>query len=85
MNCMACGQLHRRMPLAPPTVEIVGFPGLRLVKIPKAKSLPYISLNGDLAKLRIERKIVPFSLFLKLNKKCKRKSPNQKGRGFIVI
>ena len=85
MNCMACGQLHRRMPLAPTTVEIVGFPGLRLVKIPKAKSLPYISLNGDLAKLRIERKIVPFSLFLKLNKKCKRKSPNQKGRGFIVI
>ena len=85
MNCMACGQLHRRMPLAPPTVEIVGFHGLRLVKIPKAKSLPYISLNGDLAKLRIERKIVPFSLFLKLNKKCKRKSPDQKGRGFIVI
>lgn len=85
MNCMACGQLHRRMPLAPPTVEILGFLGLRLVKIPKAKRFPYISLNEDLAKLRIERKIVPFSLFLKLNKKCKRKSPNQKGRGFIVI
>lgn len=51
----------------------------------EAKSPPYISLNGDLAKLRIERKIVPFSLFLKLNKKCKRKSPNQKGQGFIVI
>jgi hypothetical protein len=68
-----------------PTVETVGFPGLHFVKIPKAKRLPYISLNGDLAKLRIERKIVPFSLFLKLNKKCKRKSPNQKGRGFIVI
>lgn len=69
MNCMACGKLHRRMP----------------VKIPKAKRLPYISLNGDLAKLRIERKIVPFSLFLKLNKKMQKKSPNQKGRGFIVI
>ena len=51
----------------------------------KTKSLPYISLNADLAKMRIERKIVPFSLFLKLNKKCKRKSPNQKGQGFIVI
>lgn len=33
----------------------------------EAKSPPYISLNGDLAKLRIEREIVPFSLFLKLN------------------
>lgn len=65
MNCMACGQLHRRMPLAPPTVEIVGFPGLRLVKIPKAKSLPYISLNGDLAKLEIKQNTVPFSLIFK--------------------
>lgn len=51
----------------------------------EAKRLPYISLNGDLAKLRIERKIVPFSLFLKLNKKCKRKSPDLSGWGFIVI
>lgn len=33
----------------------------------EAKSPPYISLNGDLAKFRIEREIVPFSLFLKLN------------------
>lgn len=81
MNCMACGKLHRRMPLAPPTVEIVGFPGLRLVKIPKAKSLPYISLNGDLAKLRIERKIVPFSLFLKLNKKMQKKKPQPERSG----
>lgn len=55
------------------------------VKIPKAKSIPCISLNVDLAKLEIKQNIVPFSLFLKLNKKCKRKSPNQKGRGFIVI
>lgn len=57
------------------------------IRVIKMVVLPllYISLNGDLAKLRIERKIVPFSLFLKLNKKCKRKSPNQKGRGFIVI
>ena len=27
MNCMACGKLHRRMPLTPPTIEIVGFLG----------------------------------------------------------
>jgi hypothetical protein len=49
MNSMACGKLHRRMP----------------VKIPKAKSLPYISLNGDLAKLEIKQNTVPFSLIFK--------------------
>lgn len=49
MNCMACGKLHRRMP----------------VKIPKAKSLLYISLNGDLAKLEIKQNTVPFSLIFK--------------------
>lgn len=49
MNCMACGKLHRRMP----------------VKIPKAKSIPYISLNVDLAKLEIKQNIVPFSLIFK--------------------
>lgn len=69
MNCMACGKLHRRMP----------------VKIPKAKRLPYISLNGDLAKLRIERKIVPLFVIFETKQKNAKKSPNQKGRGFIVI
>lgn len=49
MNSMACGKLHRRIP----------------VKIPKAKSLPYISLNRDLAKLEIKQNTVPFSLIFK--------------------
>lgn len=44
MNCMACGKLHRRIP----------------VKIPKTKSLPYISLNGDLAKLKSNKIQSPF-------------------------
>jgi len=35
------------------------------VKIPKAKSLLYISLNGDLAKLEIKQNTVPFSLIFK--------------------
>lgn len=70
MNCMACGKLHRRMP----------------IKIPKAKRLPYISLNVDLAKLEIKQNIVPFSLIFKAKpQKREIKSPNQKGRGFIVI
>lgn len=47
----------------------------------EAKSPPYISLNGDLAKLRIERKIVPFSLFLKLNKKMQKKKPQPERSG----
>ncbi len=37
------------------------------VKIPKAKRLPYISLNGDLAKLEIKQNTVPFSLIFKAN------------------
>lgn len=49
MNCMACGKLHRTMP----------------VKIPKAKSIPCISLNVDLAKLEIKQNIVSFSLIFK--------------------
>ena len=52
------------------------------IRVIKMVVLPllYISLNGDLAKLRIERKIVPFSLFLKLNKKCKKKpQPERSG------
>ena len=58
----------RRKPLLSayhPTVETVGFPGLHFVKIPKAKRLPYISLNGDLAKLEIKQNTVPFSLIFK--------------------
>ena len=49
MNCMACGKLHHRIP----------------VKIPKTKSLPCISLNGDLAKLEIKQNTIPFSLIFK--------------------
>jgi len=74
----------RRKPLLSayhPTVKTVGFPGLHFVKILKAKRLPYISLNGDLAKLRIERKIVPLSLFLKLNKKMQKKKPQPERSG----
>ena len=51
------------------------------VRIAKTKNLPYISLNDDLAKLRIERKIVPFSLFLKLNKKMLKKKPQPERSG----
>ena len=33
----------------------------------EAKRLPYISLNGDLAKLEIKQNAVPFSLIFKAN------------------